>query len=952
MEITILGPVAAVRDGRPVALGGPQQRALLALLALHANEAVLVSRLIDELWPEEPPSSATKVVQTYVARLRRGLGAEALETQGPGYALRLEPGSLDAGRFEALVRSGRYDQALALWRGPPLADVGFVPALRDEASRLEELRLQAVEGRIEAGLAVGRHVELVPELQGLVSEHRYRERLSGQLMLALYRSGRQAEALEAYRETRQALVEELGIEPGPELRETERRILTGEADPGPPERDRLPPLPQPLTPLVGRERELVEVESLFRDPAVRLVTVTGPGGVGKTRLALEAGRRLETDIVDGAVFVDLASLDDPDLVLTEIAHALGVKQQGDTIVPTLERALASRRVLLVLDNLEQLTPAGPGIARLLQRTPGPQVLATSRRPLGLRGEHVVQLDPLPVADATRLFGAFAAARGAALEPGSEQDVQEICRRVDGLPLAIELVAARLHILAPESLLRAVEEGLALAVEGPTDLPKRQRTLHATIDWSYRLLSDSQRHLHASLAVFAGGCSLEDARAMSGAGAEFLPDAEELVAASLLRSRPADNGDVRFHMLKTVRECALARLAAENRLEDLRAEHAERFLELAVSAEDPLAGQDQLRWLERLEREHDNMRAALDWSLASGRVEEALRAIAALDRFWWAHSHVSEARGWLHAGLDTAEQVSAEVRAKALWTAARQAMAQSDHTAAIPRLEEALGLFDQLGDDRSGVFARCDLCFALMPGGSLGEAERTGKQALTAARKTGEPRSLSQALNTLAVLADARGDYRRAVGLYEESLVLRRAMDDPLLVANSTNNLGLAALHDGDLDAAGAALAECLSLARELGNAVHAASALHGLGEIALLRDQGDEAAERLGEALTIYEELGDDRMQAECIHLLGGAAAAQERPFDAAFLWSAADARRQRLGAERSHDELLVDERFDRAVADVLGAEELARAHEAGRTAALAELRITARSLVNAAMGE
>lgn len=909
MEVTILGPVAAFRDGEAAALGGPQQRALLALLAVRANESVPVARVIDELWPEGPPASATKVVQTYVARLRRALGTEALETRGAGYALRLEPEELDAARFEALVRAGRHDEALALWRGPPLADIAFVPALRDEASRLEELRLHALEESIEARLAVGGHAEAIAELRGLVAEHPYRERLSGQLMLALYRSGRQADALEAYRAARRALVEELGIEPGAELRELERRILTGDADLEPAAAARRP-LPAPLAALVGRERELAAVVQALRRPDVRLLTLTGPGGVGKTRLALEAAKRLEPHLADGVLFVDLAPLDDPDLVLGEIGRALGVREEpGDAIEETLRRALDSRRILLALDNFEQLAPAAATLARLLERTPGPQVLTTSRVPLRVRGEHALPLEPLPVGDAALLFAALAAARGVALPAASEDVVRGICRRLDGLPLAIELVAARLGVLPPEALLQGLDEGLGHTTEGPIDLPARQRTLQATVDWSYDLLSEPQRRLHASLAVFAGGCSLDDARRVTRAGPELLGDTAALVDASLLRSGTVA-GEPRLTMLETVRECALAALAADGALEDLRARHADQFLGLAVEAEEHLAGPQQAAWLQRLEREHDNLRAALDWSLAGGRVEEALAAVAALDRFWWARSHVREARGWLHTGLESGARVSSEVRARALWTAARQAMAQSDHAAAVAALGEALPLFDESGNGWSGVFARCDLCFVLMHGGELGQAERTGQEALATARVAGDARALSQALNAVAVLADARGEYDRAVELYRESLELRRAMNDPLLVANSTNNLGLAALHDGDLQVAEEALAECLALARELGNAVHAASALCGLGEAALLGGAPEPAAVFLEEALALYEELGDDRMRAECLHALGGAAAAQGDLDEAARRFAAAGALREQTGAELVHAELMVSERF------------------------------------------
>jgi predicted ATPase/DNA-binding SARP family transcriptional activator len=911
MEVTLLGPVEAHCDGEPLPLGGPQQRALLALLALRVGEAVPLTRLIDELWPEEPPASAAKVVQTYVARLRRALGPEQLVTRGAGYALELDAGDVDARRFEKLLRAGRPDEALALWHGPALADVGFVPALRDEAARLEELRLQAVEARLDGALAAGRHAESVAELQSLVAEHRYRERLCGQLMLALYRCGRQAEALEAYRATREALVEELGLEPGPELREVERRILTGEAELGPdPAAPSLPPLPQPLGPLVGRQEERAELAARLSDAAVRLVTLVGPGGVGKTRLALEVARVLAEDAVDAAVFVDLASLDDAALVPSAIARALGADEASDEAIA---EALSGRRVLLVLDNLEQLPAAGPAIAALLQRAPAAQALCTSRGPLRLRGEQVVELEPLPLEDATRLFDLVAGAAARSV-PADDAEVAEICRRLDGLPLAIELVAARLAVLPPAALLRALEDGGGLGATGPADLPERQRTLDATIAWSYRLLNEEQRRLHASLGVFAGGCSLEDAEAVAEAGESFVADVEELVAAALVRSRPGADGTPRLQLLRTVRAFALARLAEEGRLDGMRARHADRFLTLARAAEHGLAGAEQIGWVELLEREHDNLRAALDWALGAGRAEEALDAIASLDRFWWAHGHVAEARRLLAAGLER-EGLSPEVQGRASWAAARQALGQSDHAAAIPLLRVAVPLVDEGGTPDDAVFARCDLCFALTEHGALDEAELVAHEALAAARSLNEPRPLSAALNVAAVLADERRDFRAARTLYAESLELRRALGDPLLVANSTNNLGIASIHDGDLSAAETALTETLAIARELGNAIHTASALCGLGEIALLREEPRAARPLLEEALAIYDELGDDPMRTECLHVLGGVEAAEGSPAEAARLWGAAQMLRAARGATPGDVERAVTERWGEVVA-------------------------------------
>ena len=532
-----------------------------------------------------------------------------------------------------------------------------------------------------------------------------------------------------------------------------------------------------------------------------------------------------------------------------------------------------------------------------------------------------------------------------LREDAKPSIFEICSRLDGLPLAIELVAARLAVLPPARILQALKDGLALHMEGPIDLPERQRTLRATIEWSYGLLDERQRELLGALAVFAGGCSLDDARAISEANGSFLADLEALVGWSLIRSDVSD-GDVRLSMLETVREDAEERLAAAGRLEDLKRRHAERFLALAFSAESELAGASQAEGLERLELELDNIRAALDWCFASGRVEDALRAISALERFWRAHRHASEARRWISLGLGLAGDVAREVRARALWTAAHEAMIQTDYPAAIPQLEEALALFRELGDDRYAVFALCELARAFTSQDKLEEAQRAGEEALAVAESVADERAASAALDTLAIVAGHREEHSRAQELSERSLALRRSLGDAHLVASSANTLGLSAMRAGDLEAAERAFEECLGVARTLGEGVLTAAALCSLGEIDLHRDLAAPAAERLLEALALYRELGDERDCAECLHALGGAAALSGSSLVSARLWGAADALRQRAGAAPTPEEKKIDQRFAPAVANELGELEFARARSEGGSLPLDEIETIARGLV------
>ena len=1040
MEFRLLGRLEVEANGVDLTPARKQHRVLLALLLLREGEIVAADDLVEALWDDRPPKTAQKAIQGHISALRKSLGAERIETRPPGYLLRLaEEDELDVSRVEAIAaaaprdgrraRSEELHEALALFRGEPLSEFRYEPFAREEAARLEALRLAVLEEEIDLELQQGRHEDVVAELERLIADNPFREGLRARLMLALYRSGRQADALQAYQEARRVLVDELGVEPSSALQRLERQILNqdpglaasdafapvrrpsevtkpvgivtflcteteaaalepvrtvvgqhggfeldtegdaflaafarardavaaavgiqrattnivrlpiginsadeGHSGPGarsaesisraahrgqillsrttrdllretsfdeadvhdlgehrlsdltagqrlfqlsvPELDDEFPPphgletrqtnLPLQPTPLVGREREIREVADLLRRPDVRVVTLAGTGGTGKTRLGVHVAAELLDDFENGVFFVTLAPLTDPELVLSTVARVLGVLDSGGgTPAAALRRHLRDRQLLLVLDNFEHLIQAAPSVADISAAAPASRILVTSRAPLHLVGERVYPVSPLetPIGsdDVERLLrcdsvALFASrARSArpefALTTANARPVAEICNALEGLPLAIELAATRVGVVPPAEMLQRLDDRLRLLKGGARDAPERQRTLRATIDWSYDLLEPPEQLLFARVAVFAGGFTLRAAESVCGNDLDVVDGLASLTDNGLAGVEGAE--EPRFTMLETIREYAVERLEESNEAESLRRAHGRHFLALAEEAEPNLRGSPG-EWLDRLEREHDNLRAALDRLETLCERELALRLVAALWRFWYLGGHLAEGRRRLERVLRTDDRPTA-ARAKALNGAAVMAVNTGDTATARLRAEEALALHRTLGDTWGAAYSSFMLGCAFQVGGDPARAQPLYEESVGVFRELGDEHSAVLVSRNLAGTYERLGDRQGARTLYEDNLRRARATSNDRMEASTLGALGMIALEEGRLEDADTMLRASLRIHDGLGDLLDTAVDLCGFAAV-LAREGKAVTATRL---LSSLEALGD-----------------------------------------------------------------------------------------------
>ncbi|MBA2577872.1 MAG: tetratricopeptide repeat protein, partial [Euzebyaceae bacterium] len=930
VEFKLLGPLEVTDGTRQIEVSRPKLRALLVVLLLQANQVVSLDRLVEGLWGADPPASTTGNLHTYVSLLRRLLesgartGQHRLLVSAPaGYAIRIEPEQLDVTRFEAAAAEGDralldgrwddalavYDRALGQWRGDALGELASEPFAQAAAARLEEARLAAVEGRVEARLALGHHAALIGELETLVAGHPLREGVRGKLMLALYRSGRQADALAAYQALRRTLADELGLEPSPELQRLEEAILLqkSELDWSPPARTALRApapgdlatvtLPAQMTALVGRHDELNDAVRMLA--GCRLLTLTGPGGIGKTRLAIAAAERVADRHPGGVTFIPFASVADPDLVLPTIAQTLAADDSvGGSPLRAVAEHIGDRRLLLVLDNLEHLLPATPMLAELLQRCAALTILATSRTPLRLYGERRYPVPSLtlpdeagpPASESVDLF----VERAQDVEPGFELTgangaaVGDICRALEGLPLAIELAAARVDTLSPEEILVRLERRLDLLTEGARDLPDRQRTIRGAIDWSYDLLPPASQRLFARLGVFAGGATAEAIDALSD---EVVPNPSgalpALVDSALVRRRRGAEGEPRFEMLETFREYALERLEAAGEVTDARRRHAEQYLASAERGRPPL-GHTDVRQLEWLEPETDNLRAALTWALEAGETAVAGRLAAALYRWWLDSGRTVEGSGWIERVLAQPTGLAEAVRAELLVARGSLAMNLARYGAAEEDFEQARTIWNRLDEPAGEARALYGAAGTRYRLGRPEEAEELARHAEELAGRAGDDAGRVRVLALLGAVAEGKGDTPGAKARYAQALGVARMIGSAPDIARCGAQVAIATLADGDAAAAAALVEEAVTAGRVSVSlaALHFALLLGGV--IALERFDPEVAAARYREALAICRDSGQRHGAIDCLEGLGAVAHLDGDRLRAARLFGAA----------------------------------------------------------------
>jgi predicted ATPase/DNA-binding SARP family transcriptional activator len=879
LELRLLGPLEVRLGGRPVEVSGGKRHGLLAVLGLRHGRVVAVDELIDALWGEELPAVPRNALQHHVARLRAALGQESIVGSSDGYAL--ADASIDAARFEELLAEARgalregdaqagaesIELALAFWRGPALQGLTETEWLGAEARRLEALRVDALEERFEAALALGERREIVSALRATLDENPFRERLWGQLMLALYRGGRQVDALETFQDARRVLAEQLGLEPGPELRRLQEAILAH--DPAiaavPVAARRRGNLPSPMTSFVDREREMAEVMALLREH--RLVTLTGPPGVGKSRLALEGVRLLESDLRDGAWLVELARAGGAAGVERVLADA--VEARGPDPLARVISRLRDAEAILVLDACEHaLANAAHVASAVLPECPGVRVLATSREVLHLAGEVPVTLKPLQAPQAAATDGSDSpavqlfAARARAARPGFELTaeavpvVAEIARWVDGLPLAIELAAARINVLGLAELSSLVAHRLAL-LRGRSQSDPIRTALLGLVEWSYELLHPDEKALLHHLAVHRGGASLSSLLAV--AAKDGLDDGTvtsllaALVSKSIISvSFPAE--EARYDLLDTVRDYALERLAEHGGLAAARAAHAEHFATMADAARSGLRGRDWLNCVRRLELDNDNLWAALTYARDAPDPAVAIRLGAPLGWYFSLANRVSEGRRFLQIALDTTtDDAPPNLRIELLAFLCFLATEELDFDAAVEAGERALALGASTPAPLESALLRVTLAIALTHSGDFKRATAFADEARAGYHKARDDWGVAVSSLVRAGVATGTGDVCTVAAMAATGRRHSEAIGYDAFLPAAMLFEAWVADRRNDREAAADAYRRALEVSHRAGLRDHAAFALAGLGAVALARGDVSRAEQLERRALSAAE---------------------------------------------------------------------------------------------------
>lgn len=916
MEIHLLGPVDVVGPDGLVELRGGGQRTLIARLALPPGRTVPREALIDALWTDTAPPAAPKTLHSHVAHLRRQLRtaglADLIATRDSGYVLRAPADAVDAIRFEILTVQARnafaagdlkaatelLQGALTLWRGEALTDCRFGEWRRAETTRLNEARLAATESLISARLALGEHHTAIGELEFLVIQHPFRELLWEQLILALYRSGRQADALAAFQRARTTLIDELGIEPGPRLRHLEVAVLTADPSLSQPVapgitvtgRRSAGRLPVPFTRLVGREADMAAMRYLLSQR--RLVTLTGPGGCGKTRLAVAIAAQYAKPVC----FVDLAPQTEPDLVPRAVADALSLGEQGGRgVVESLADHLADHALLLVLDNCEHLVdPCARLTCALLPTCPELQVLATSREPLHVPGETIHTLRPLATPDpdavhsyldllrydAVRLFLDRAQDAGAQIDTdgATARWVALICAHLDGLPLALELAAARATALPVRQIAEHLQDRFPTLCSGGHSARPQHRALHTTVKWSYDLLNPDERALFRRLAVFVGGFELSAVTAVSPHD-----DAVDLLGRLVEKSLVTkEAGAPRYRLLDTIHRFAAAQLVGDE-LGDARRRHAEFHLALAEQAEEHLDGTTAVEWLDRLAAEHENLRAAFAWTTTQPDPALALRLAGALSGYCRLRGHYGDGRKWLADALKHGGQAPAALRVKALAGAVTLTFLQCDYDAADRLANQTLDMYQSLGDVRGVATIRLLLGSICREHASYQQTLDYQLSALDAFHALDDARGIARALQLCAFTAWLRGEWDSAAEWAYESLRRFQQLGDANGTASALMHLGAVAHYRGDNTEALRLLTQAHTTSEHTGCLEGIAWTLNLLGLVHHATGS-IEAHMLLERSLALHRKLGDRWRMASVLEALAAVACDQRRWEDAAHL--------------------------------------------------------------------